>query len=474
LANTFFFAVPATGELSFFLTTNQPPHPSSSSTLPLLLSPNSTMAHNDSSYYNQRQRTYSGDNYYAANPPHNDNNYYAANHPPPGRDYNEGYHTGYSNQHRDSYNDDYRDGSNKQQVYEEDDNYYHHTQQVQQPYDGRRYDGGTRYDSQPQHKYDMTQPRSAPQPPPQRYDPHPSTYDPNPSAYNDYHDQSGYAGAPTTDRNPYPVHDDYRSTTPVSHAPSDYYRNNSSANLGTPRTDTDDPAYPAPLASTVNRNSGFIKFNHQNLDEDDAPQKPVKRSCLDYLCCGCCLCLPKWLRWICCFLLLILIALAIAIGVLVATFKTPTVNYLGTSQSSDGIPQFTVNGTSWSIFTQLNIQVINPNIESITFSNVKAVAYYPTTAGENPRPSIGGGQLASLKIDAKATTNITFPFQITYNPQQDTDQAVLTDIATKCGLLGGQKTPLTVDYDLTLSLKILFITISPTISETATFDCPIQ
>lgn len=338
------------------------------------------MARNDNSYYDQRQRTYSGDNYYAASPPpprkdyydNNDSYYAASNLPPPRRDYTESYH---SNQHRDSYNEDYHSGSNKQEVYEQEDDNYYHRSQAQQPYDSQPQH---MYNSQPQqayasNKHDMKQP----QPPPQRYDSNPAAYDSSPSAYNDYRDQNEYdnryAGASAADKTPYPVYDDYRSTTPISHAPSDYYHNSSSANLG---ARTNDPAYPAPLASPVNRSSGFAKRFSQKVDEDDAPEKPVKRSCLDYLCCGCCMCLPRWLRWICCFLLLIIIALAIAIAVLVATFKTPTVKYLGTSSSTDGIPQFTVNGTSWSIFTQLNIQVINPNVESITFSNVKAVVSF--------------------------------------------------------------------------------------------------
>jgi hypothetical protein len=177
-----------------------------------------------------------------------------------------------------------------------------------------------------------------------------------------------------------------------------------------------------------------------------------------------------WLRWLCCGFFLIIIVLAIAIGVLASMFKTPTVNFLGASQS----PQFAVNGTSWTISTQLSIQVINPNIEHVTFSEVKAVAYYPTTRNQNPRPSVGGGDLSNVHINSQATTNISFPFQIIYNPEQDTAQAILSDIAAKCGLLGGPKSQLTVDYDLTLTIKVIFVTLSHTLPEKATFDCPIQ
>jgi hypothetical protein len=77
-------------------------------------------------------------------------------------------------------------------------------------------------------------------------------------------------------------------------------------------------------------------------------------------------------------------------------------------------------------------------------------------------------------VSSNAVTNFTFPFSIEYDPTTDKDQAILSDIATKCGLLGGQKEQLTVNYQIRLAVKVLFVTVHPTVTSSASFDCPIQ
>jgi hypothetical protein len=86
---------------------------------------------------------------------------------------------------------------------------------------------------------------------------------------------------------------------------------------------------------------------------------------------------------------------------------------------------------------------------------------------------VGGGFLANQFVSSNAITNFTFPFSIQYDPTTDTNNAMLTDIATKCGLLGGTKQPLTINYKINLAVKVLFITVHPTVSSSANFDCPI-
>lgn len=70
--------------------------------------------------------------------------------------------------------------------------------------------------------------------------------------------------------------------------------------------------------------------------------------------------------------------------------------------------------------------------------------------------------------------NFTFPFAIQYNPTYDTDQSVLSDLAEKCGLTGGPKSDITIDYTITFQAKVLVITVNPTISSSATFACPLD
>jgi hypothetical protein len=61
-----------------------------------------------------------------------------------------------------------------------------------------------------------------------------------------------------------------------------------------------------------------------------------------------------------------------------------------------------------------------------------------------------------------------------YDPNQGSDQSMLADIASKCGLLGGPKQDITVNYDLALTLKIGVIPITITLPEKASFPCPID
>ena len=97
-------------------------------------------------------------------------------------------------------------------------------------------------------------------------------------------------------------------------------------------------------------------------------EEPRRRSCMDKLCCGCCVCLPKWIRYICCILLLLIICIAIVIGVLVGIFKVPEVKFNGIQ----GEPDFSINGTTANFVFNLNITIDNPNVESVTFEDVVA------------------------------------------------------------------------------------------------------
>lgn len=52
---------------------------------------------------------------------------------------------------------------------------------------------------------------------------------------------------------------------------------------------------------------------------------------------------------------------------------------------------------------------------------------------------------------------------------------MLTDIASKCGLLGSSdKEDLYIQYDLIPTIKIAGIVISPTIRQSSHFPCPIS
>jgi len=83
--------------------------------------------------------------------------------------------------------------------------------------------------------------------------------------------------------------------------------------------------------------------------------------------------------------------------------------------------------------------------------------------------------LTNVVIGAKKNTTIEFPFSINYDKDIDPGFAILMDIAQKCGLAGNkQKEKLEINYKLTLTYKILFITINPSFDRNAMIDCPIK
>ncbi|KAG0178105.1 hypothetical protein DFQ29_003950 [Apophysomyces sp. BC1021] len=160
-----------------------------------------------------------------------------------------------------------------------------------------------------------------------------------------------------------------------------------------------------------------------------------------------------WTRWICCFLLFILIGLAIAAGVLASQFKQPQVSFNGVTNDPNGLPRFQKsdsNSLAFNINMGFQFSVENPNIEQLTFETIKAMAYYPTA----PHQQIGGGELRDLHIDAYGTTNFTFPFHIQYDPAKDPQHAILMDIISKCGPSGGQDF---VDAELPLPTDVALV-----------------
>ncbi|KAI9313463.1 hypothetical protein BX666DRAFT_2114524 [Dichotomocladium elegans] len=191
-------------------------------------------------------------------------------------------------------------------------------------------------------------------------------------------------------------------------------------------------------------------------------EEPKRRSCMDKLCCGCCTCFPRWTRWLCCILFLIIVILGIVVGVLAAIFKVPEVKFNGIQ----GEPQFTLNGTIANLAFNLDISIDNQNIESVTFENVQAKAYYPGVTN-----SIGGGTLQNVHISSHAVTKIIFPFTLSINANDPSMAQILLDIMSKCGMTGAEATGITIKYDVIPTVNIIGIKISPTISNSANVPC---
>ncbi|KAJ3568644.1 hypothetical protein NP233_g5585 [Leucocoprinus birnbaumii] len=121
---------------------------------------------------------------------------------------------------------------------------------------------------------------------------------------------------------------------------------------------------------------------------------------------------------------------------------------------------------SLSIHLALNITVDNPNYFSVNFKEIKAELFYPID-----NTPIGGGTSTNVVFPANSQTNWTFPFDVQYETANDPGGKVLSDLLNKCG---ANKQNLDIDYTITPALRILFVTISPAVSNSFNFPCPID
>ncbi|KZT26414.1 hypothetical protein NEOLEDRAFT_1113225 [Neolentinus lepideus HHB14362 ss-1] len=174
-------------------------------------------------------------------------------------------------------------------------------------------------------------------------------------------------------------------------------------------------------------------------------------------------------RFCCCTLLMALFLVVSIILSLLLWIRPPSINMLGVGAPTSGSEiQFTNDGTL-NINLAVNISVNNPNYFSVAFKEIKVQLFYPIN-----NTAVGGGQENNIDFKEGSSTNFTFPLTISYNSSTDPSQAVIKDIASKCGFGGGSKSDLVVDYKLTLGLRVLAITISPVINNQLSFACPLS
>ena len=67
--------------------------------------------------------------------------------------------------------------------------------------------------------------------------------------------------------------------------------------------------------------------------------------------------------------------------------------------------------------------------------------------------SLGGGEEDNISFKSKTQTTFNFPFTLTYVLADDTNYTVLQDLLTKCGITGGTKSDITVDYKIIVSVS---------------------
>ncbi|KAF9914701.1 hypothetical protein BX616_007750 [Lobosporangium transversale] len=233
---------------------------------------------------------------------------------------------------------------------------------------------------------------------------------------------------------------------------NDYYNQNYDETAAAPAA--------APAAEPNNQPRYYNGFE----DQDVKLIKPSKKRS-KYLPCFPCI-RTTCGRVTCCLCILLLLVIIVIVILVFAVFKMPTVDYLG----PEGDPIFTFNqgNTTLGLDMVANIQVKNPNPISFNFESIVVTAYYP-----GYEPSIGGGNITHVEFPSKSTKTIQFPVSARYNRRQDPGFTVVQNILSRCGLLGSTNGQITINYDVKAKLKIIGITISPSLKNQSTsFACP--
>ncbi|KAI6045683.1 hypothetical protein EDC04DRAFT_2559012 [Pisolithus marmoratus] len=171
----------------------------------------------------------------------------------------------------------------------------------------------------------------------------------------------------------------------------------------------------------------------------------------------------------CCCTIMITLFLIISIVLALLLWARPPNVIVGTVGSSSTTSEVQQVNNGVQLNLAINITVNNPNYFSVSFSSIKADIYYPIN-----NTYIGGGNQSDVTFPSHTNKTITFPFSVAYTTTMPSSAQILADVASKCGLTGGAKSDITIDYDITLGLRVLFFTISPTVSSSASFLCPLS
>lgn len=127
---------------------------------------------------------------------------------------------------------------------------------------------------------------------------------------------------------------------------------------------------------------------------------------------------------------------------------------------------FSVNSTSLGVQFGANITVDNPNYFTIVLPSVITQLTYPI----NKTP-IGLGSKADIVFHSNSRTEIFYPISILYEVSKDPAGLVINDIISRCD---SNDRLLEIDLEVTVSIKVLFITARPKILAHKSIACPVS
>ena len=73
---------------------------------------------------------------------------------------------------------------------------------------------------------------------------------------------------------------------------------------------------------------------------------------------------------------------------------------------------------------------------------------------------MGGGIATDINFKSRSQTNFTFPFMLSYNSTEAQASAIFSDLASRCGVTGGKKSNLDINY--TINVSCIYILVSET------------
>jgi hypothetical protein len=173
----------------------------------------------------------------------------------------------------------------------------------------------------------------------------------------------------------------------------------------------------------------------------------------------------------CSFLIIIFIIVAIILA-LALWLRPPALTF--TNPAINPNQQVSLDSTL-TVPLEVNITVYNPNFFSADFTSLTAEVSYPDVGNE----VVARGNLTNLIIKSNEITNFTFPIVISLDltgQGNSSDLSVVLDLANKCGIIPqGSKTPIPLDIQIGITLRVLGIMISsPSISIPVKINCPID
>ncbi|KAH9934736.1 uncharacterized protein B0H18DRAFT_869232 [Fomitopsis serialis] len=173
-------------------------------------------------------------------------------------------------------------------------------------------------------------------------------------------------------------------------------------------------------------------------------------------------------RFFCCTIMIVVFLFISIVLSLVLWVRPPSV-LIGTP-TLNGTSPVSVQNSALVLALDVDASVSNPNYFSVQFTDLDLNLFYPIN-----NTAVGGGSLKNVDFRSHETTNITFPLDLKYNITGSSSTNVLVDLAQKCGVLpGSSKSDITINYKATVDVRIFAIPVKPTISNSFSFECPID